>query len=152
MHRASRLALNGGSKPVVRDPGDVLRWPALTREDDETFRLAHFSGGHGGGDPCIVAKFVRNVREGGATKTCQLPPVTVYWHLERERGALWSASQVAEAGFACPTNVGEPAQRVLAYDFRVMSPTSRFCSPIRSVDSSTEARLRSTSPHAGQNW
>jgi predicted dehydrogenase len=38
-------------------------------EADETFSLAHREGGHGGGDPNIVAEFLRYVREGGAIKT-----------------------------------------------------------------------------------
>jgi predicted dehydrogenase len=36
---------------------------------DETFPLTHLAGGHGGGDPSIVAEFVRYVREGGPIKT-----------------------------------------------------------------------------------
>jgi predicted dehydrogenase len=36
---------------------------------DETFSLSHLEGGHGGGDPSIVAEFVRYVREGGPIKT-----------------------------------------------------------------------------------
>jgi predicted dehydrogenase len=39
------------------------------QEGNETFRLAHLAGGHGGGDPSIVAEFLRYVREGGAIKT-----------------------------------------------------------------------------------
>ena len=38
-------------------------------EGNETFRLAHLAGGHGGGDPSIVAEFLRYVREGGTVKT-----------------------------------------------------------------------------------
>jgi predicted dehydrogenase len=38
-------------------------------EADETFPLSHLEGGHGGGDPSVVAEFVRYVREGGATRT-----------------------------------------------------------------------------------
>jgi predicted dehydrogenase len=38
-------------------------------EADETFRLDHHTGGHGGGDPNIVAEFLRYVREGGSIKT-----------------------------------------------------------------------------------
>jgi predicted dehydrogenase len=38
-------------------------------EGNETFRLAHLDGGHGGGDPSIVAEFLRYVREGGTIKT-----------------------------------------------------------------------------------
>ena len=38
-------------------------------EGNETFHLAHLAGGHGGGDPSIVAEFLRYVREGGAIKT-----------------------------------------------------------------------------------
>jgi predicted dehydrogenase len=40
-----------------------------TPQADETFALDHFEGGHGGGDPNIVAEFVRYVREGGPIKT-----------------------------------------------------------------------------------
>jgi predicted dehydrogenase len=36
---------------------------------DETISLAHRAGGHGGGDPSIVAEFVRYVRHGGAVLT-----------------------------------------------------------------------------------
>jgi predicted dehydrogenase len=36
---------------------------------NEAYRLAHQSGGHGGGDPAIVAEFLRYVREGGEIKT-----------------------------------------------------------------------------------
>jgi predicted dehydrogenase len=38
-------------------------------EGNEEFRLSHREGGHGGGDPSIVAEFVRYVREGGTIKT-----------------------------------------------------------------------------------
>ena len=38
-------------------------------EGDEVFTISHKTGGHGGGDPNIVAEFVRYVREGGAIKT-----------------------------------------------------------------------------------
>jgi hypothetical protein len=38
-------------------------------EADETISLAHRTGGHGGGDPSIVAEFVRYVRHGGAILT-----------------------------------------------------------------------------------
>ena len=36
---------------------------------DETFPISQLTGGHGGGDPSIVAEFVRYVREGGPIKT-----------------------------------------------------------------------------------
>ena len=38
-------------------------------EADETFTMELVSGGHGGGDPRIVAEFVRYVREGGTINT-----------------------------------------------------------------------------------
>jgi predicted dehydrogenase len=38
-------------------------------EGDQDFSLSHLEGGHGGGDPSIVAEFLRYVREGGQTKT-----------------------------------------------------------------------------------
>jgi len=38
-------------------------------QGDAVFYLEHKSGGHGGGDPSIVAEFLRYVREGGAIKT-----------------------------------------------------------------------------------
>lgn len=38
-------------------------------DGDKTFALSHLAGGHGGGDPSIVAEFVRYVREGGPIKT-----------------------------------------------------------------------------------
>jgi predicted dehydrogenase len=45
------------------------RRDCYVEEGNETFRLAHLDGGHGGGDPNIVAEFLRYVREGGAVKT-----------------------------------------------------------------------------------
>jgi predicted dehydrogenase len=36
---------------------------------DQVFPLSHLEGGHGGGDPRIVAEFLRYVRQGGTTKT-----------------------------------------------------------------------------------
>ena len=38
-------------------------------EGDETFQIDRKEGGHGGGDPSIVAEFLRYVREGGDIKT-----------------------------------------------------------------------------------
>ncbi|MBN1937006.1 MAG: Gfo/Idh/MocA family oxidoreductase [Anaerolineae bacterium] len=38
-------------------------------EGDQVFHLDPKTGGHGGGDPSIVAEFLRYVREGGAIKT-----------------------------------------------------------------------------------
>jgi predicted dehydrogenase len=38
-------------------------------EGDQVYSMAHRAGGHGGGDPRIVAEFVRYVREGGAITT-----------------------------------------------------------------------------------
>lgn len=38
-------------------------------EGDQVFHLDQKTGGHGGGDPSIVAEFLRYVREGGAIKT-----------------------------------------------------------------------------------
>ncbi len=38
-------------------------------EGDRVFRLDQKTGGHGGGDPSIVAEFLRYVRQGGAIKT-----------------------------------------------------------------------------------
>lgn len=35
----------------------------------QVFELPHLAGSHGGGDPSIVAEFLRYVREGGTTKT-----------------------------------------------------------------------------------
>jgi hypothetical protein len=36
---------------------------------NKTFHLDQRTGGHGGGDPSIVAEFLRYVREGGSIKT-----------------------------------------------------------------------------------
>ena len=38
-------------------------------DGDEVFAISHRTGGHGGGDPSIVAEFLRYVREGGEIKT-----------------------------------------------------------------------------------
>jgi predicted dehydrogenase len=48
------------------------RRDCYVKEGNETFHLAHLEGGHGGGDPNIVAEFVRYVREGGEIKTSPL--------------------------------------------------------------------------------
>jgi predicted dehydrogenase len=45
------------------------RTDRYSAEADETFALDHLAGGHGGGDPSIVAEFMRYVREGGPIKT-----------------------------------------------------------------------------------
>ena len=45
------------------------RWDGYRAEADETISLAHLNGGHGGGDPSIVAEFLRYVRQGGAILT-----------------------------------------------------------------------------------
>lgn len=38
-------------------------------EGDKAFVMSHLEGGHGGGDPSIVAEFLRYVRQGGEIKT-----------------------------------------------------------------------------------
>jgi len=40
-----------------------------TPDSDQVFELPQLAGSHGGGDPSIVAEFLRYVREGGVTKT-----------------------------------------------------------------------------------
>jgi hypothetical protein len=46
-----------------------VRSDRYTPQADQAFALNHLAGGHGGGDPSIVAEFVRYVREGGPIKT-----------------------------------------------------------------------------------
>ena len=46
-----------------------VRRDGYRSEADQTFALAHLEGGHGGGDPSIVAEFLRYVREGGTVLT-----------------------------------------------------------------------------------
>lgn len=46
-----------------------VRRDGYSAKGDETFPLSHETGGHGGGDPSIVAEFLRYVREGGEIKT-----------------------------------------------------------------------------------
>jgi len=35
MGDASKLALLGGSKAIQKDPGDMFKWPIVTKEDEE---------------------------------------------------------------------------------------------------------------------
>jgi len=57
----------------ITDDSRVCLWnrrsDGYAAEADETFHLDQRTGGHGGGDPSIVAEFVRYVREGGSIKT-----------------------------------------------------------------------------------
>lgn len=48
------------------------RRDAYSPEGDEVFWMSQKQGGHGGGDPSIVAEFLRYVREGGPTRTSAL--------------------------------------------------------------------------------
>jgi predicted dehydrogenase len=57
----------------IGDDSCVRLWNRRTDrfnpEGNETFSLAQRQGGHGGGDPSIVAEFLRYVRQGGDIKT-----------------------------------------------------------------------------------
>ena len=46
----SKLALLGGSKAVTRDPGDIFKWPIVTREDEDAVLDVLRNGAMSGGD------------------------------------------------------------------------------------------------------
>jgi len=76
-------------------------------EADETFTMELVSGGHGGGDPRIVAEFVRYVREGGAINTS---PVAARYSV----AAGCKATESLRSGSA-PMDVPELDQELRTY-------------------------------------
>src|SRR5690554_4520345 len=66
IHMNSRLAIFGGSEALRLNPGDIFKWPVITREDEEAALDVLRKGAMSGTD--ITKKFEEEFREWQGTE------------------------------------------------------------------------------------